>query len=139
MMDALELDLGALPVTVEQILQPEVKQPCYVRVTGGFFLWLRFPNHWKLDTQELLKVCLDKQTNKGGDEQDESVSFFAGHRFSMGVPFVGDERNDNVKGEVNPEVASHSIRLCFAYLQEDDITKGISYLAKTVYDIVYSM
>mmetsp|Transcript_4996 Transcript_4996/g.11880 ORF Transcript_4996/g.11880 Transcript_4996/m.11880 type:complete len:486 (-) Transcript_4996:54-1511(-) len=144
MMDALELDLGAVPVTVEEILQPIVQHPCFVRVTGGFFLWLRFPNHWDLDTKKLLSVCLEKQNTKGEneDDDDESVSFFAGHRFSLGVPLVGDKAtSDEEKSKTDllvPEVANHSIRICFAYLQEEEITKGISYLAKAAYDIVYS-
>ncbi|KAL3942753.1 MAG: hypothetical protein SGBAC_003097 [Bacillariaceae sp.] len=141
MMDALELDLGALPVTVEQILQPIVKHPCYVRVTGGFFLWLRLPTHWDLDTKKLLDACLEKAKTKGETEEDESVSFFAGHRFALGVPLVGDDAT-NVTGKsralIVPEVANHSIRLCFCYLEEEEITTGISYLAKTAYDIVYS-
>ncbi|CAJ1962625.1 unnamed protein product [Cylindrotheca closterium] len=141
MMDALELDLGALPVTVEEIFQPIVQHPCYVRVTGGFFLWLRFPNHWNLDTEKLLSVCLEKQNTKEENEDDESVSFFAGHQFSLGIPLVGDKSNGEEAATTElfvPEVANHSIRICFAYLPEEDITKGISYLAKTAYDMVYS-
>lgn len=140
MMDALELDLAALPVTVEQILQPIVKHPCYVRVTGGFFLWLRFPNHWDLDTKELLDVCHGNAKTNEETEEDESVSFFAGHRFALGVPLVGDASNEAEKSRalIVPEVANHSIRLCFCYLEEEEITTGISYLAKTAYDIVYS-
>jgi len=137
MMDALDLDLGALSVTVEQILQPKVQHPCYVHVTGGFFLWLRFPNHWNLDTRELLNICLAKQTDKGKNEDDESVSFFAGHQFSLGLPFVGDETDENLSELLMPEVANHSIRICFAYLQEEEIIKGISYLAKATYDYYY--
>eukprot|EP00980_Cylindrotheca_fusiformis_P018693 scaffold6226_cov118-Cylindrotheca_fusiformis.AAC.7 len=122
MTDALELHLKAIPVTVEHILQPVVSQPCYVRVTGGFFLWLRFPTQWKINTKEFLKTCL---------EREESVSFFAGHNFSLGSSLV----EDTTTSDDTAWCFEHSIRICFAYLSETDIAEGISRLATAAYEI----
>jgi DNA-binding transcriptional MocR family regulator len=120
MTEALELDLGAIPVTVEQILNPVVSYPCYVRVTGGFFLWLRFPTHWKIDTKDFLETCL---------QREEPVSFCAGHSFSLGTPLEDD----------SSWCTDNAIRICFAYLNETDISNGICRLAKAAYETAESL
>lgn len=124
MTDALELSFGAMPVTVEQILKPVVPNTCYVRVTGGFFLWLRFPTHWNINTKDFLEVCL---------QRDDPVSFFAGHNFSLGTPLLDDDESSSSSAS-SSWWTDNAIRICFAYLNEEDIANAIGRLAMAAYE-----
>lgn len=119
MTDSLQQDLGAVEVTIEHIMLPDLEKPCYVSVTGGFFLWLRLPTSWHIDVESFLEYCKN---------MEHPLSFFAGHKFLIGE-------------SIDPEIDTNngwwknSIRLCFAYLDEDDIRLGISRLANALFQV----
>ena len=84
MSSCLEEVLGAESVSIEQIMKPHLKQISYVRVTGGFFLWLRLPSSWDVDAESLLEYCKN---------MPEPVSFFPGHKFVIGESMRPASRN----------------------------------------------
>jgi len=112
LVNALEQHLGAIPVEVAVALRERCPRTCYVRVKGGFFVWVRFASSLNIDTGKLLKEASSTQ----------NVSFLTGDRF-----LVGDSSESAVSA-----FSKASIRLCFAYLEEGDLGAAVMRLAKAV-------
>jgi DNA-binding transcriptional MocR family regulator len=123
MCDALARHLGAVQVTIEEVLKPVISEPSFVRVTGGFFLWLRFPNRWDIDTDSFLDYCKSR---------NPPVTFFPGSFFCFGKYLGTPDSNSRV---ICDAWCKHAIRLCFAYLPESHIETAVLQLATAVLNI----
>ena len=83
--------------------------PSTPEVAGGYFIWVQLPA--PLRASELAPVAMEKY----------NVKVATGSLFQ--VP--GDSTAD-------PEAFERSIRLCFAWEQEDNLTEGVCRLASAV-------
>ena len=106
---ALKKYLGATEEPPCVVLQDSCRQTCYVPVEGGFFMWLRFASKLCIDSTLLLQQAR---------VADKPVTFISGKRFLV------DQENDSLE----PPFARQGIRLCFAYLDREDLQEAVKRL-----------
>lgn len=87
---------------------------------GGYFMWVRFRHPAVQDTEQLRIWC----------EQKYDVTFLPGIDCD---PFSKEQ--DKYELSVGCEIRS-SFRLCFAYLDEEDITKGAQRLVAAIANFI---